>query len=235
MQIITYLSQITGKSAAVLLGLSGSPGGAPPAPLVGWRLVGARVDETGAVTAPGAYEITLWDASLTDAGISVPTADALATALAAPEPGPTQAQLAEALVAAASAVAGSVTSQVAPDQTHLAAYVNAALIVGPSATVPSGGLVGNAFTALATANGFGSDLQAFATLVVNVAAASLTLTAAYSTLVGAVQSAKTASDLAAVLSAFEDAVGAVVSGLNAAGLPITISAPAPISIRGINA
>ena len=93
----------------------------------------------------------------------------------APVPVPSLSQLVATLSSSASIACASVTSQIVPDATHQNAYVNAANMVGPSATVPTDDPAKSAFAAMAAA--FGAEPQAFATLVANLAAASLTLSA----------------------------------------------------------
>jgi hypothetical protein len=142
-------------------------------------------------------------------------------------------ELAAALKAAASTACAALTAQIVPDVTHQNAYVNAAAMVGPSATVPTVPPVSTAFGALASA--FGQQPQAFATLVVAISAASQTLSAILTTLSTAASAATTSAQLASALAAFEASLASLVTSINAAGLTVAVVAPAAISIVGINA
>lgn len=158
-----------------------------------------------------------------------------ATFTAPPAPALTQAQVAEIVLACAGAATNAVIAQVVPDQTHLTAYLNAASCVGPSATVPTVEPLKSAFGALASANGFGSSPAAFASLVVQVSALSLSLSALLTSLTASTAAAKTAADLAGAVQTFESGLSSLVAALNAAGLTVTISAPAAIKVAGLNA
>jgi hypothetical protein len=150
-----------------------------------------------------------------------------------PAPTLTQSQLAALLVGAARAACSFVTQQIVPDQTHQNAYINAAAMVGPSGAVPTVAPTSTSFTALASA--FGMQPQAFATLVVSVAAASMNLSATLAALQAAAQTATTAAQLATALASFETAINDVVAGLNSVGLTMTVTEPSAITIAGINA
>lgn len=150
-----------------------------------------------------------------------------------PVAAPTQAQLAASLVSAASAACASIVTQVTPDPAHQAAFQNAASIVnGNGGAAPASGPMQAAFAALASA--YGATPANFVGFVLAAQAASLTLGAALATLTGAANAAATPAALASALTAFEASIGGVVTSLNAA-LPSPLTAPAPISIAGINA
>ena len=80
-----------------------------------------------------------------------------------------------------------------------------------------------------------TDPAAFAKVVTTVSLASMRLSTILGTLQGAAVAAKAKSDLSTALTAFETALGDFVASLNAAGLTITINAPAPIVIAGLAA
>jgi hypothetical protein len=207
MQITDYIVELTGLTPTVLFrGLN--------------PLVRIQQDAQGNVTIP------VWNVP----NVTAPTSAQIAAALAAPEP---QANLASELMAAAQAACNGITTQIVPDPTHQNAYVNAAAIVGPSATVPTVNPAASSFAAMAAA--FGIAPQAFATLVSNVAAISMSLSSTLATLETAAAAATTAAQLATALTAFETALAALVTQINGSGLTITITAPAAINIAGINA
>jgi hypothetical protein len=192
--------------------------------------------------------ITHWDSSRLNGKIQPSDSD-LNTALGLPTP---IEALASRLVAAAAAAATAVSAQVVPDSTHLTAYLNVAAIVGPAATLPTVEPWKTAFASLATANGFGADLQGFATLAVSVGAMSASLSALVTSVSAAAHQATASvaaatadkaaaayqaavSSLEAALETFSSGLAALVAALNGAGLTVTIAAPAEISIAGINA
>lgn len=150
-----------------------------------------------------------------------------------PTPPPTQAQLAASLAAAASAACTHVIAQIYPDAAHQAAFQNAASIVnGNGGAAPAVDPLAKKFENLAAI--YGLSASAFATLVVAMQGASFDLSAALATLNGAAADATTPAELAAALTSFETALAAALVEINAAGLPITIAAPAPIIIAGVN-
>lgn len=149
-------------------------------------------------------------------------------------PAPTQSELAASLSGAASAAADFLLTQVAPDRPHLVAYQNAAAVAAANGgSAPTVDPLKSAFASQAAA--FGYTPADFATLTMAISAASMSLSAALATLQGSAQSASTAADLATALTAFEQAIDALVAGLNSSGLKVTVVAPSPISISGINA
>lgn len=149
--------------------------------------------------------------------------------------GPELKDLVRAVLDAGAAATNAIAGQVAPDQTHLAGYLNAAAALGADATVPTADPLKGAFTALAKANGYGADLPGFARLVIGVASISLSLSAVLTTLNAAAAEAKAPADLAEAITAFESSLADLVGSLNGAGLTITIEPPPPISIPGVNA
>ena len=216
MQISTYLSQLTGLTPQVLLGTPGSL--TPP-------LVAVSAD------AAGLHTITLWAVP----NVTQPTPEALAAALAAPEPPPSVTKLATRLVEAAAAACATISAQVIPDQVHRDAYTNAATIVWANAgAAPTTDPAKTLFAQQAAAAGI-TDPAAFAKVVTTVSLASMRLSTILGTLQGAAAVAKTPSDLSAALTAFAKALGDFVASLNAAGLTVTIDAPAPIVIAGLAA
>ena len=216
-----WIGQPAGQSASVIFSsASQSLVPATDPAYVAWLAAGYLPtpwpkDETGAVTTLALDEV------LAPYGLS--------TGLTAP----TQAQLVAALIAAASAASASIVSQVFPDAAHQAAFQNAASIVnGNGGQAPTTGPLAAAFGALATA--YGATPANFVAFVLAAQAASLTLGAASATLTSAASAATTSAQLATALTAFETAIGTVVAELNAA-LPTPITAPAAISIKGVNA
>ena len=143
------------------------------------------------------------------------------------------AMLAARLSAAAKASADAVTAQVATCETHLAGYTNAAMYVAAAGGVPANDPVKTAFTAMAAANGL--TPAAFAELCDALSATAMTLSSTLATLQGAAAKATTAADLVTALTAYETALTSLIGQMNAAGLTVTIEAPAAISIAGINA
>ena len=208
----SFITGYTGLSVLQLYGLSGTSGLMESMEML-----------------DGSVAITRWNVP----NVAAPTAAAIAAALAAPEPAPSLATLAADLVAAASAACDAVYGQVAPDAKHATAYSNAAAVVGPAAVVPTADPAKSAFVLMAASFGFASNPQGFATLVTNVAAASMTLSAILGALEAAAAKAATPADLAAALGTFETALGSLVATLNGAGLTITVTAPAAITVTGL--
>ena len=172
---------------------------------------------------PGNGSVAALDDVLSTFGLS-------ATGLAVP----TVAQLRASLIDAASTACASIIMQITPDATHQAAYQNAAAIVNANGNAaPTSAPLQAKFAALATQAGAASS-AAFAAIVVAVQGASLDLSTALIALKTASIAATTSAALATALTAFDAALAAVVTEVNAAVLsPIT--APAAISIVGINA
>jgi len=149
-------------------------------------------------------------------------------------PAPAQASLQASLVAAASSACSTVTAQIYTDPAHQAAGQNAGMIVVMSGGAPtSSSPFFAAFNAYAAA--WGLAPAAFATLIEVLMNQSMALSAALNALEAASAAATTAVQLATALSTFETAIGAVVTAINVAGTPFPMTAPAAISIKGINA
>ena len=204
MQMTSYLPGYTGLTLAQLFG--------PPA------LVTITQDGTGKI------DFSLWNVP----NVAKPTDAQIAAALAAPEP---ITMLVAELIAAASTKCAAVSALVITDDTHRDGYMTAAQIVGPGATVPTTDPTMSAFNALASA--FGMQPQPFATLVTNVAAIAMELSATLTTATTAARNAKTPGDLNNVLVAFEKQIATIIAAIQAAGLPVV--APPKLSIVGINA
>jgi hypothetical protein len=175
-------------------------------------------DETGAVTAAALDEV------LTAAGLPV-------TGLRPITP-PTIEQLAAAVASGAAAAAASITNQIAPDATHQNAYLNAAAMVwGAGGAAPASGPAEAVFAAYAAQ--FAVAPAVLAARVVAGSIAAMELSGALGTLQGAVAEAADAAQLTTALAAFETAISGIVANLTAAGLSVT--APATISVPGVNA
>lgn len=145
---------------------------------------------------------------------------------------PTQAQLAAAVVSAGSAATGSIVSQIAPDATHQNAYQNAASMVWASGgAAPSSG-PGQAIFASYAAD-FGVTPAVLASRVVAGSVGAIGLSGALLALEEAAATATTSAQLATALATFETTLTGIVSNLTATGLVVT--APAAISIPGVNA
>jgi hypothetical protein len=152
----------------------------------------------------------------------------------APYAPPPVVQLAAALVAAASAACAAVVAQIYPDPAHQAAFQNAASIVnGNGGAAPTAAPMAAKFAALAAV--YGLSASAFAMLVTAMQGASFDLSAALAALDAAASAAATSAALATALTAFETAIAAVVAEINAVGPPVSVSAPAPIALPGVNA
>jgi hypothetical protein len=203
------------------------------------------VDSSAALSAGGTV-LTFTGGSLTaptgstfmlqaGAGIDWTLVNGVLIAPAAPvPPTPTQAQLQASLVTEASAACANITGQIYTDPAHEAAGQNAGVMAALAGGAPtSSSPFFAAFNAYAAA--WGLAPAAFATLVVVLMNQSLALSTALNALEAASEAATTAAQLATALSTFEPAIGAVVSAINAAGTPFPMTAPAAISIQGINA
>jgi hypothetical protein len=155
--------------------------------------------------------------------------------LSAPAAGtPSLAALQAQTVAAARAASTQIVSAIYPTAAAQAAFDNAANRLQPADGSPpiSTSPYFAGFNALASA--YGLTATAFAALLVVAQTQSWTLHEAERTLEDAVAAATTAPEIATALAAFETAIGAVVAALNAA-LPSPITAPAAITISGVNA
>ena len=169
-----------------------------------------------------------WPADATDALDSVLLSHGL------PATGLTLANLQAALVAAASGACAAILSQIYTDPAHQAAGQNAALIVAASGGAPaSTSPMYAAYNAYASA--WGMTPSDFASLISVLTQQSLALSGALIALEAASAAATTAPQLASALSTFETAIAAIVTTVNAASPPVTMLAPAAISIKGVNA
>jgi hypothetical protein len=147
---------------------------------------------------------------------------------------PPVAQLAAALTAAGSAACAAVVAKIYPDAAHQAAFQNAASIVnGNGGAAPTVDPLATKFASLAAV--YGLSAAAFASVVTAMQGASFDLSAALAELNSAAAGATTSAQLATALAAFETAIAAVVAEINGAGLPMTVAAPPPIGIAGVNA
>ena len=153
------------------------------------------------------------------------------TGFAAPIVAPLSvAELGRRVAVMASNACDVITRQVIPDMSHQTAYLNAAALVGPGATVPTLDPAKTVFANMASANGM--EPQAFATLVAGVQLASLQLATALAVVRTGVAAAASTSDLQAVLATFEKTISDVVSEVGTAG--ISLNAPASIVLDGLN-
>jgi hypothetical protein len=179
---------------------------------------------------------TPWPKDATGA-VTIDALDAVLVAAGLPPTGlmpPTQAQLQASLVSAASAAAAAVTGQIYTDPAHQAAGQNAGVIVAMAGGAPpSSSPFFAAFNSYAAA--WGLAPAAFATLIEALMNESMMLSISLNALEAASAAATTAAQLATALATFETAINAVVTAINAAGTPFPMTAPAAISIRGINA
>ncbi|MET3409446.1 hypothetical protein [Methylobacterium sp. 1030] len=140
-----------------------------------------------------------------------------------------------AIIAAASAACDFVTVQVIPDATHQTSYTNAATIVWASGgKAPTTDPAKTIFAAQGATVGI-TNPDTFAQVVIAVSLASMQLATILGTLKAATDTAKSASDLSSAISTFEAELGSFVSGLNSSGLTVTVKAPDPIVIAGVNA
>lgn len=208
--------------------------------------LGLYSSAAAALVAPTAPAYLAWIAS---GGVATPwpvdatgaqtaaALDAVLTAARLPASGlvpPTQAQLAAAVTAAAAAAANAVLAQIYTDPVHQAAGQNAAMIAAIAGGAPvSGSLFYAAFNGYATL--FSVTPAALATLAITLTNESMALSVALSTVEAAASAATTTAQLSAALTAFETAISAVVAAVNAASPPVTLTAPAAISIIGVNA
>jgi hypothetical protein len=143
-------------------------------------------------------------------------------------------QLRTLLVAAASAACDAVSGHIIPDATHQNAYTNAATIVWANGgNAPSADPAKSVFAAQGASVGI-ADPADFAKVVVAVSLGSMELATVLATLKGAAEKAQTTEDLAAGLIAFETSLHAFVTGLNSAGLTVSVSEPDNIIIPHIN-
>ena len=152
----------------------------------------------------------------------------------APVPAPTQTALVAALNSAASAACAAIVAQTLSDPAHqLAFQLAAGMVAGNGGAPPTIEPLATKFANQAGV--YGMSASAFATLVNAFQGASLDLSAALTTLWGAASAATTPTQLATALTAFETAIGNIVSEINAAGPPGPTVAPPAIAIAGINA
>jgi trimeric autotransporter adhesin len=208
-----------------------------------WQVTGVGIYGSargGLVSAPTSDAAYLAFAAINGPGAIVASAaalDEILTAAGLPVSGltpPAVASLQTALVAAASTAAAAVTAQIYTDPAHQAAGQNAGVIVTMSGGAPtSSSPFFSAFNAYAAA--WGLAPAAFATLIEVLINQSLALSGALNALEAASSAATTAAQLATALSTFETALNAIVAAINAAGTPFPMTAPAAISIVGINA
>ena len=158
----------------------------------------------------------------------------LAAPAAPTPPTPTLAVLRGAVISAASTAAAAIVAAIYPNESAQTALQNAADIVLQNSNVapPSTSPFYAAFNGLASA--YGMTPSAFAALVTTARAQSLALHMAEITLDAAATAATSSADLATALASFQSAIGAVVTAINAGGLPIPLAAPATIAIGGVN-
>jgi hypothetical protein len=176
---------------------------------------------------------TPWPRELSGA-VTTNALDAVLTAAGVSPTGLTFSVLQSATVAAASVAAAAVTAQIFTDPAHQAAAQNAAMIVATSGGAPASSSPFYAqFNSYAAA--WGMTPANFSTLITVMTNQSLALSGALNALSAASTAATTPTQLATALATFETAIGNVVTALNAAGGPVTIIAPAAISIKGVNA
>ena len=145
---------------------------------------------------------------------------------------PPQAQLQATLIAAAIAACTYLDTQINRTPVHATAFSNVAAAVSANGgAVPTTGALATKLAALAAL--YGGSTAVFGSLSVALQGASYDNLAALVTLEIAAAAATTAAQLAAALTAFEASLATVYSEITAAGAVIT--APAAISIKGINA
>lgn len=146
----------------------------------------------------------------------------------------TQEQMQSALMSATSAASSAIANQIYNDPAHAAAGQNAGMIVAISGGPPASS---SPFFAAFNSNAqsWGMTPANFATLITTLMSQSMVLSAAQNACTVATMAATTSDQLATALSAFEAAIGGVVSSINAASPPVAIVPPPAITIKGVNA
>jgi hypothetical protein len=147
--------------------------------------------------------------------------------------GLTFSSLKPAVMLAASNVCSAVIDQIIPDSAHATALQNAASMVNANGgNCPTTAPLAAKFAAMATAF-LAPSAEAFAQLVVVIQGANLDLSTALAEINGAATMATTVGQLQAAVLAFETAINAVVAEINAV-VPLPITAPTPLVIKGVN-